>query len=127
MKRKFRIISFCKQYLIFLKNLLQRFINFRVDHNSSFQVSLMHNVNHKICFQWPSSEDRLMYSFKVLCYFQFLKKHELCLNSTKSLLRVNPILSAKTMTILRCNSILLFYFTRLSTMLQASISSFKIV
>ena len=50
-------------YLIFLKkNLWQPFINFQTDiDHLSFQVSLMHNVNGKNCFQWPSSEDKLMY------------------------------------------------------------------
>ena len=44
------------------KNLWQPFINFQIDiDNLSFQVSLMHNVNGKNCFQWPSSEDKLMY------------------------------------------------------------------
>ena len=41
---------------------MQVFINFQVDtDNSSFQVNVMHNVNGKSCFQWPSSEDKLMY------------------------------------------------------------------
>ena len=44
-------------------------------------------------------------------------KNEICWNRSKSLIIVNPILSAKTIKILRWNDVLLVNFTPFPTML----------
>ena len=53
--------------------------------------------------------------FKVLCYFQFLKNIKYIQNVLNQF--INPVLSAKTIRILRCSDVFLHNFTLLSTML----------
>ena len=107
------------------KHLLKQCIR-KVKRNCTIDIKIVILLNTKNISYYCSVKDKvpiaqrssiiyhLFRVFKVLCYFL---KNKICSNRAKSLLIVNPILSAKTVRILRWNDVLLFNFTFYSTML----------